>query len=246
MATLSPTLNRPRTSSSGGGKGPNRDLPGGGGGGGRGDLPNYGEELRRYRLGMAIGLVAVFVLFLVFTGTFLFRLKLGAWDYHTSSYHRDWKPVSLPFQLFAFNTLLLLLSSVSFERARKQAFSRAAIAAAGIPGVKVHDEHEFPWLALTLSLGLAFLIGQCFAWRELMHRGFYLSGNSGSSFVYVLTGMHAIHLVAGILALLYASFFVRWRRGASQRRRIVLDVTSWYWHSMGILWIYILGLLLLL
>jgi cytochrome c oxidase subunit 3 len=79
-----------------------------------------------------------------------------------------------------------------------------------------------------------------------MHRGFFMSGNTGSSFVYVLTGMHAVHLLVGIAALLYAAVFVRWRTHALERRRMILDVTSLYWHSMGALWLYVFVLLLLL
>jgi cytochrome c oxidase subunit 3 len=73
-----------------------------------------------------------------------------------------------------------------------------------------------------------------------------MSGNTGSSFVYVLTGMHAVHLLVGMVALLYAAVFVRWRTHALERRRMVLEVTSLYWHSMGVLWLYIFVLLLML
>jgi cytochrome c oxidase subunit III len=136
---------------------------------------------------------------------------------------------------------------LSLERARRQAFAFAAVAgAAGIPGVKFQEGRGFPWLGLTVALGLGFLGGQCLAWRQLMHHGFFMSGNTGSSFVYVLTGMHAVHLMVGIIALLYAAVFVRWRTRALERRRMILDVTSLYWHSMGVLWLYIFALLLLL
>jgi cytochrome c oxidase subunit 3 len=249
MASLTPTLDHPRTSVGGGGNGPRNPYSGGGGGGGgRGDDgPDYGEQLRRYRLGVSIGLVGVFLLFLSFTVVFLIRLKVGAWDVATQAHYRDWKPVPVPFLLLAVNTVVLLASSLSLEKARRQAFANAAVAgAAGIPGVKYQDELGFPWLGLTLTLGLGFLAGQALAWRTLMHRGFFLSGNTGSSFVYVLTGMHAVHLTVGIVALLYAAVFVRWRTRALERRRMVLDVTSLYWHSMGVLWVYIFVLLLLL
>jgi cytochrome c oxidase subunit 3 len=248
VASLIPTIDHPRTSFGGGGNGPRDPHPGGGGGGGRGDdRPDYGEQLRRYRLGVSIGLVGVFLLFLSFTGVFFIRLKVGAWNVETQSYYRDWRPVPVPLAVFSLNTLVLLLSSVSLWKARRQTFALAAVSgAAGIPGVKVQEERGFPWLELTLALGLAFLGGQCLAWRQLMHRGFFISGNTSSSFIYVLTGMHAVHLLVGIAALLYAAVFVRWRTRALERRRIILDVTSLYWHSMGVLWLYIFVLLLML
>ena len=159
MATLSPTIDNPRTSIGGGGNGPRDPYPGGGGGGGgRGDdRPDYGEQLRRYRLGVSIGLVGVFLLFLTFTVVFFIRLKLGAFDVATQTHYRDWKPVPIPFMLLGVNTVILLASSVTLERARRQAFANAAIAGAtGIPGVKAHDDRGFPWLGLTLTLSRGF------------------------------------------------------------------------------------------
>lgn len=193
---------------------------------------------------MAIGLVAVFMLFLTFTVTFTIRQVVGSWNSATQSYVHDWISVTLPMGLLLFNTLLILLSSVTLELSRRTAFRKAAIAgAAGIPGVQLSEEHTFPWLGLTLALGTSFLIGQFFAWREIMHRGFYISGNPSSTFFYVVTGMHAVHLIGGILALLYAAVFIRWRTQNLARMRVALDVTAWYWHSMAVLWLYIFVLL---
>src|SRR3954467_13070015 len=159
MASLSPTIDHPRTSIGGGGNGPRDPYPGGGGGGGGGrgdDQPDYGEQLRRYRLGVSIGLVGVFLLFLTFTVVFFIRLKIGALDVATQMHYRDWKPVPIPFLLLGVNTVVLLASSLSLEKARRQAFANAAIAGAtGIPGVKAHDDRGFPWLGLTLTLGLS-------------------------------------------------------------------------------------------
>jgi len=243
MATLSPTLKEPRSSYGGGGT-HDRAPGGGGGGGGRGDHePNYGERLSRYRLGMAIALIAIFMLFLSFTTAFVLREKIGTWDLRSGGYIRDWKPVSLPVGLLLFNTGILILSSLTLEKARRGAFRDAAVSvAAGIPGIKVTNERHFPWLEATLLLGLGFLAGQYLAWRDLMSRGIYLAGMPSSSFFYVLTGMHAVHLFGGIAALFYALLVVH-RRHGFDRRRVTLDVTSWYWHSMTVLWVYILFLL---
>ena len=244
MATLTPALDRPRTSSGGGNRGPIDRFPKGGGGGGRGDQgSDFSEQLRRYRLGMLVTLVAVFTLFLVCTVIFVLRLR-GNWDLHTQSFIHNWIPVTLPFRLLLTNTAIILVSSFSLEKSRRQAFQQAAIAgAAGIPGVRLHDERSFPWLGLTVALGVTFLVGQFAAWREIMHRGFYLASNPDSSFFYMLTGLHAIHLAAGLAALFYAAAFMRLRSRSLERRRITLEVTAWYWHSMAALWIYVFVLL---
>jgi cytochrome c oxidase subunit 3 len=155
-------------------------------------------------MGMVVALVAVFTLFLVCTVIFVLRLR-GNWDVHTQSYIHNWIPITLPYRLLLTNTLVILVSSFTLEKARRQAFQQAALAgAASIPGIRVHDR-VFPWLGLTVSLGLAFLAGQFAAWLEIMHRGLYLASNPNSSFFYMITGLHALHLVAGLTALLYAA-----------------------------------------
>jgi cytochrome c oxidase subunit 3 len=95
---------------------------------------------------------------------------------------------------------------------------------------------------VTTVLGLAFLGGQLFVWSDLSARGFHLAGGTSSSFVYILTAMHGLHLAGGVLALLFAEVAAVLHRSI-ETRRIVVDITSWYWHCMTGLWIYILVLL---
>jgi cytochrome c oxidase subunit III len=244
MATLSPSLKEPRTGDGGRGGPPHQDRGGGDGGSGGSNRDDYGERLRRYRFGVALGLIAVFMLFLSFTMAFILRQKVGTWDRHTGTYIQDWRPVPLPTGLLLLNTGLLLLSSLTLEKARRAAFRRSAVsAAAGIPGIKVVHDRHFPWLGLTLLLGFGFVAGQVLAWREMMARGIYMSGTPSSSFFYVVTGLHAVHLLGGIIALLYAVAVTRLAQGF-ERRRITLDVASLYWHSMTGLWLLLLFLLL--
>jgi cytochrome c oxidase subunit 3 len=93
-------------------------------------------------------------------------------------------------------------------------------------------------------LGVGFLLGQVLAWRQLAEQGIYLATNPSSSFFYVFTATHGLHLLGGVAALAYAAMAVRLGRGI-ETRRMVLEVTALYWHFMGVLWIYILGLLYL-
>lgn len=74
------------------------------------------------------------------------------------------------------------------------------------------------------------------------NRGFFVATNPNSSFVYLLTGAHAIHLTGGIIALLWAGYTAL-RKRAIESRRIVVDIAAWYWHFMGLLWIYVFALL---
>lgn len=215
-----------------------------GGGEGRGDngAPDYGARLRRARLGILLLLVTVTMLFVAFTSAYIFRQGLPVLDERTGRNISDWLQVSLPTGLLWINTLLLLLSSVTAEFARRQITQQAALAPVqSIPGISV-DERTFPWLGVTIVLGLGFLAGQWVAWRELQARGFYLATSPSSSFVYLLTAAHALHLSGGIFVLLYAGVTSLLRRPV-ELRRIVVDITAWYWHFMALLWVYIFALL---
>jgi len=77
----------------------------------------------------------------------------------------------------------------------------------------------------------------------LESRGYYLATSPSSSFVYLLTGMHALHLAGGVLALIYSALAVAWLKKPFEVKRIVVDVTAWYWHFMALLWLYVFALL---
>ena len=218
---------------------------GGGGDDGRpgAGLPDYKTRLRRARLALLVALIPVLMLFVSFTSAYVVRQGLPTLDPRTNQLVRDWIPVKLP-ALLLINTGVLLLSSVGMELARRQTRTAAAatISPQGTSGVSAAVTEKTPWLAFTIALGLLFLIGQWMAWKQLAANGFYVATTPSSSFVYLLTGAHAIHLMGGVLALLVAGVFELLRRSVTTRS-IVVDVTAWYWHFMAALWVYILCLL---
>ena len=249
MATLSPpvTINDPavKEPKTGSGRGGTQPPVLGGGGGDRGGngSPDYGQRLRRTRLGLLVGLVSSTMVFVSFTSVYIMRRGLPTLDDRTGGYVRDWLQVNLPTGLLLVNTLLLVLSSITVELARRQITRQAALAPVeSIPGISIGKERNFPWLGATVVLGLGFLTGQWMAWRELAARGFYLATSPSSSMVYLLTATHAVHLAGGLLVLLYAVATALLHRSV-EGRRIVVDVTAWYWHFMGVLWVYIFALL---
>jgi cytochrome c oxidase subunit III len=229
-----------------GGQGGGTPPPTGGGGdsgGGGGSLPNYGARLRRARLGLGLCIAAVIMVFVSLTSALIVRKGLASWDPQANANVRDWQLVDLPTQMLLINTVLLLLSSFTIEMARRQAARSSFLApAAAIPGVSLGDEKTQPWLAITIVLGLGFLTGQYLAWRELAHRGYYLARPISSSFVYLLTITHAVHLAGGMIGLFYAGASSLLRKPV-EIRRIRIDITAWYWHFMGLLWLYIFALL---
>jgi cytochrome c oxidase subunit 3 len=203
--------------------------------------------LRRARLGLLVALTPVLMLFVSFTSAYVVRQGLPTLDPRTNQLVRDWIPVPLP-QLLLLNTFVLVLSSVGMELARRQ--TRFASPVAGPvaqgealrPSPSASTEGKLPWLAFTIALGLLFLFGQWSAWKQLAANGFYVSTTPSSSFVYLLTGTHAVHLMGGVLALLVAGAFALLQRPLATRS-IVVDVAAWYWHFMAALWVYILCLL---
>ena len=243
---MSPTR-IPRTTTGGGGRGPiSREPRGGGGGGGRGDgdhLPDYREQLRKYRLGLYFTLVPISMLFVLLSIVFVARRAGERYDVWTGRFISDWIPVTLPHKLLLFNTLILLVSSLTIERARRAAALDAALVpASNIPGIVPIRESAIRWVHATAFLGGCFLSGQWVAWRQLAVRGFSFNSGPASTFVYLLTGSHAVHLVGGVLVLIYASLG-RLLRRPLESRRIAIDITAIYWHFMAALWVYIFALL---
>ena len=177
------------------------------------------------------------------TSAYIVRQGLPTFDSPSSSYVRDWGEVSLPLALLIMNTGVLLISSVTMEGARRSITRQSALApVTSIPGVSLGEERRFPWLGLTVVLGIGFLAGQFLAWSELRRRGFFIPTNPNSSFVYLFTGVHAVHLAGGVLALLWAGMTSLLDKPI-ESRRIVIDVTAWYWHFMALLWVYVFALL---
>ena len=205
-------------------------------------LPQLEVRLRRARLGLGVGIVGIAMVFVSFTSAYIVRQGLPTLDPRTNTLVHDWLPLSLPALVF-FNTMLLLISSVTMELARRQVarFTAPAGAASNF-NVFAGREGTILWLALTVVLGLSFLKGQWTVWREMQASGFYVATSPNSSFLYLLTGTHGVHLLGGIFALL-ASGATMLLRPLAESRVVALDVSAWYWHFMTLLWIYILCLL---
>ena len=199
------------------------------------------ERLRRYRLGMVFALLSIFTLFVALTSAYVIRRAGGRFDAETSSFIKDWQPVELPAVLW-LNTLLLAISSVTVELARRKAFAEPEATEVWLGLRPPSRSSSMLWLSLTLLLGAGFLAGQVVAWRGLMSQGVYAAGNPSSAFFYVLTGTHAVHLMGGMLALLWAAALNVLGRSL-ERRQIATDVSAWYWHAMGALWVYVFVLL---
>jgi cytochrome c oxidase subunit III len=190
------------------------------GGSGGGDGPSgRGSSRRASMTGLMVLLAAVVMFFAALTSAFIVRRGLS----------NDWISTRIP-QVLWFNTIALLASSAVLEMARR--------------ALRAGRRENFNrlWIAGS-ALGVLFLAGQYAAWLELRAQGIYLATNPSSSFFYVLTAAHALHLIGGVVALLYVSVqALRLRLGPGKRTAI--DVTAVYWHFLDGLWVYLLVLFL--
>lgn len=197
------------------------DGSGGGGNfGGRGQRgpSNTPLPLGAYRIAIWIAIISISVLFIALTAVMVARAEES----------NNWIHTRVP-PLLYFNTLVLLASSFTLEISRR--------------ALKRESAKLFAlWLYVTTGLGIAFIAGQLIAWRELATQGIYITTNPSSGFLYVLTAAHGLHLLGGILGLLYL-VLTRRRIIFYPRKRIAVDITATYWHFMDGLWIYLLVLL---
>ena len=216
---------------------------GGDDGRGGGDIPNYGARLRRARLGLACGIATVCMVFISLTSAYIVRQGLPTFDGTSNSYVRDWGRVDLPWLLLAINTAVLLISSVTMEFARRESGAAGSAGSGEVDPWNLVGEREIISLARHHgAVGDWFLAGQWLAWGELHARGFFVDTNPNSSFVFLLTIAHAIHLGGGMIALIWAASASLLHKPV-ESRRIVVDITAWYWHFMAVLWIYVFALL---
>jgi cytochrome c oxidase subunit 3 len=155
----------------------------------------------------------------------------------------DWKPLLLPPILY-LNTAVLLLSSLTMERARRNIFREVDVLEEWLGLGRPALRGTLPWLAATLALGTVFLAGQVVAWRQLTVQGFAFDrwSTPSSYFFYVITGLHAAHVVAGIAALIFCLCFLGMLKRV-EYRQIAVDSTAWYWHAMSLAWLLLLAVL---
>lgn len=171
-----------------------------------------------YRAGILYAIASIVSLFATLTAMLTIRW-VGS---------REWRPIQLPEILYA-NTILIVMSSLALQLAR----------------IHADDAQRFArYLGATLALGLAFVAGQFIAWRELLSEGVYVASNPGSALFYTMTVAHAIHLLGGIIALVWLVSKARDLR-TTGKLGLAAEVVGIYWHFMDGLWVFLMGLLLL-
>ena len=223
MATMvTSTKQLPRRQAGGGPKVPGPNGRSRKGNGHDGPFPPHDSTANRYRIGMWVALASILMLFTALTSAYIVRAASS----------NDWKSLPMP-RILLLSTTLIIVSSGTLEFAKRKLKANAEGAYKGL-------------LLVTTALGLGFLGSQLWAWRQLVQQGVYVASHPHSSFFYLLTATHGIHLIGGLLALIY--LLLRSRKALEderfQTKRVAAaGAVALYWHFMDVLWIYLFLLL---
>lgn len=184
---------------------------------GGGDGPDgRGAGRRTSFVGLAILLVSTGMIFISLLVAFLARRALG----------EDWISMHKPHLLWV-NTIVLILSSIALDTSRR--------------ALRARDRSRFNlWWTAATGLGFLFLLGQFVVWQELRAAGVYVATNPSSSFFYVLTAVHAAHLIGGMSALIWVDVQA-WRLQLGPAKRTAIDVCAIFWHYLDGLWLILMA-----
>ncbi|MGI8787502.1 MAG: cytochrome c oxidase subunit 3 [Pyrinomonadaceae bacterium] len=215
-----------------GSNGGNKNRGGGGGGnngGGGGDRDDdYTKEAdpytsNKFRIAMWFLLLAVMMTFGGLIAAYIVVATNGV---------LEWKPFALPVQVW-ISTVLILLSSVAYQIAQSALKND-------------NQQRAKNWFLTTTVFGGMFIASQILAWFELVRRGVYMASNPYAGFFYVLTAVHAAHVIGGIVALGFI-LLRTWHKTDSEaelvKRKQISNTVGWYWHFMDALWIVLFLLL---
>src|ERR1700723_1503306 len=195
-----------------------------------GHVTASGSHAEKSETGVWVAVAAISMFFAAFTSSMIVRQGVSP----------DWLHFQLP-RVMYLSTLVLLASSATLELARRR-FAAAAVATDATSAAgKSLVSNGMDWMYVTGALGLLFVLGQLLAWHNLRAQGLYLATNPSSSFFYVFTATHGIHLLGGVCGVFYV--LARLRKTNGGARQSGFGAFSIYWHFMDILWVYLLLLL---
>jgi len=178
------------------------------------------NKIHPHKFALWVACCSITMMFMAWTSAYVVRQAAG-----------NWLEFRLP-DIFLINTAVIILSSITLHAAYN-AFKKGntAVYKGG--------------LVVTAVLGLAFLIGQYLGWMELRSIGIDLVGNPSGSFVYVISALHAAHIIGGVAAVLIAclhAFMLPHK--VTPKRKLRFELTLTYWHFVDLLWVYLLGFML--
>jgi cytochrome c oxidase subunit III len=183
-----------------------------------GDVPDTGaSSLPAAKIGLGVFLAVIGSLFALLIGAYSMQMNMA-----------DWRPLPAP-KLLWLNTGVLVLSSVALQCAQVAAHRGQ------MDGVRAG-------LLTGGASALAFLAGQLLAWQQLIAAGYFLAANPANAFFYLITGVHGLHLLGGLVALGRTIDRV-WRGFEADQVRLSVELCALYWHFLLAVWLFFFGLL---
>jgi len=179
-----------------------------------------GKNIHPHKFTLWVAIGSIVMMFAGLTSAYIIKRNLA-----------NWVQFDLPV-LFYYSTAVIIVSSLTIW------FSQKALAIKDMPKYR-------QWLLVTLILGIVFVTCQTVGFMQLWNAGVTLQKNVAFSFLYVIVGLHALHVVGGVIAML-----VMYLKGFSRKERIYssvpISLMSTYWHFVDLLWIYLLIFLILI
>jgi cytochrome c oxidase subunit 3 len=176
--------------------------------------PRQPLSMHPMKFALWLFIISIVMLFAALTSAYIVKQSDGGW-----------MSIRMP-GIFIVNTVILAISSITMQ------WSYLAAKKDKLAQVKAS-------LLLTLLLGIGFLAGQYMSWAKLVEMNVYfVSNHASSSFIYVFTGLHAVHLVSGLVFLL-ATLIAAYRFKVHSKRLVKIEMCTTYWHFLGGLWLYL-------
>ena len=176
-------------------------------------LGDRGKRIHPHKFAMWVALASIVMMFAGLTSAFIVKSSQAGWE-----------NIETP-SLFIYSTLVILISSVTVQMA-----------------LRAHKQREMPkyrtMITVTALLGLLFLALQFFGFSKLWTAGITFRSSISGSFLYVIIGLHALHVLGGVTALL-VMFFRAFSRKERTYSSVGIEVVSTYWHFVDLLWIYL-------
>lgn len=178
------------------------------------------NRIHPHKFTLWIALASIVMMFAGLTSAYLIKRNLA-----------NWIAFDVPF-IFWYSTAAIILSSITIILAGKAFRQRE---------MRVYRR----WLGITLMLGIVFVLLQYLGFKELWENGMTLTRNVSFSFLYIIVGLHALHVIGGIIALIIV--FIKAASGKRKNYSTVqIDIMSTYWHFIDFLWLYLLLFLVMI
>ncbi len=171
------------------------------------------NKIHPHRFMLWLAIAGMIMLFAALTSAYIVRQAAG-----------DWRNINLPV-IFWINTIIILLSSATIHWAYNSY-------------KKNNGDTYRTAITLTTILGAAFLVGQYIGWVQLSNNGVYIDGNPAGSFIYVISMVHGMHILVGVIALLVSTIRA-YTKPFDPGRLIRVELITTYWHFVDFLWIYL-------